>query len=687
MFIVVFVMAIVGLLAINFFRMSREAQSNAHRFQTSEVARQLAAAAADEAFMYIHDRTGDVSSALFKKLCARESSIDMSSKGFENRDSIGEDIPIELTKKVAPDHLSVSAKARITDFRNVDSSGLGTYYGKEGVGTLEIQVTVKPKSAFQKGTCTIIRHHDYKVVAVVSARNNNEQRTGYANSYALDYVLFLRDGAAEFESTRGLSLNPSDKRVITISQGDESNPEKFGKVYFGTKTNTSSDNMVFLNIDSSRESLLPGDKQRNLFLVDGPTIDQIIPGFQSSLSSQANKDAKDAGAKSGSASMSNHEGQFSFSKEPITDEHLSKTENMSDYRDYIMYMQSFANNASQMSAEYYEPGIIIKPESSLDKIIEGDVRQRFFHFGRFFVDLSKASVNVRVRYKRGFRTKTKSETAAVASDMSTVEKSANNFMPCYDPAVEDEFRAAMGITGSKFLVYDVIKSNIDATPDSVSRIDLRYPYRKGLTDGSFQKPNTVIQPKLYKHREVSAVSDPLTAGVPFAHVNLWARRELTNAHLTELGIYNSETRKLKLRGVIQMSEALTLGKDGEVEFEGSGVIIAPGITIKNALKPKSGTNSVCVLVTRGFPITIDTNKRVEAALISMGTSHIGGYIRALKPLDLYGCIAADKMNLGQWLQNAQHKITYNPLLKRNEDLYQINVSRWVTFERVLEQEE
>ena len=45
------------------------------------------------------------------------------------------------------------------------------------------------------------------------------------------------------------------------------------------------------------------------------------------------------------------------------------------------------------------------------------------------------------------------------------------------------------------------------------------------------------------------------------------------------------------------------------------------------------------------------------------------------------------MNLGQWLQNAQHKITYNPLLKRNEDLYQINVSRWVTFERVLEQEE
>ncbi|MDD2624270.1 MAG: hypothetical protein PHQ02_05560, partial [Candidatus Riflebacteria bacterium] len=432
---------------------------------------------------------------------------------------------------------------------------------------------------------------------------------------------------------------------------------------------------------------LPGDQERNLFLVDRPIIDKIIPGFQSSLSSQANKDAKKEGAKSGSASMTNHEGQFSFSKEPITDEYLSKIENMTDYRDYIMFMQAYLTDASQVSVEHYQPGIVIKPESTLDKIIEGDVRQRFFHFGRFFVDMSKASVNVKVRYKAGFKTKTKSETIAVSKDAATVEKSANNFMPCYDPASEDAFRNAVGITGGKFLVYDSIKAKIDATPDVVSKIDLRYPYKNGLSDGNYQKQSTVIQPKLYKHREAAPVSDPLTVSVPFAHVNLWARRDLTNALLTELGIYNSTTRRLKLRGVIQMAEPLTLGKDGEVEFEGSGVIIAPGITIKNALKAKSGTNSVCVLVTRGNVITVDTNKKVEAALISMGLSNIGGYVRALQPLDLYGCIAADKLNLGQWLQNANHKITYNPLLKRSEDLYQINVSRWVTFERVLEQEE
>ena len=42
MFSAIFVMIIVGLLAMQFHYMSRQAQSSAHRFQTSEMARQLA---------------------------------------------------------------------------------------------------------------------------------------------------------------------------------------------------------------------------------------------------------------------------------------------------------------------------------------------------------------------------------------------------------------------------------------------------------------------------------------------------------------------------------------------------------------------------------------------------------------------------------------------------------------------
>ncbi len=688
MFVVVFVMSIIGLLAINFFRMSRNAQTSAFRFKASEVARQLATSAAEEAFMHIHNKTEDFNDLLFQAFVNRDSNVDMSSSGYESRNSTGVNIPIPITQKIAPHFLTVEVKARIADFRNVDSSGLGKYYGKEGVGSLEIEAKVRPKSKlsfYEQGTCTLIRHHDYKVIAMVAARDNDSQRDGYVNSYALDYVLFLRDGTREFELTRGMSLNPLDNRVISIEQGDESDSSRFGKVYFGTKTNTSSDDLVFLNIDSKRKHLLPKEVEDELFTVDGPTIDRIIPGFQSSLSSQAHRDSKRAGAKSGSASMSNHEGQFSFIREPITDEHLSKEGELIYYRDYISYMQEIATNDNVDLGEVFEPGITIKPDTLLDKIIEGDVRQRHFHFGRFYVDMSKASVSIKVRYKKRFRTRTHRETREVKEDQSTVDEAMDNFLISYDPKVDEVFREKTGISNEGGLNYFLIEDKIRANPKSISKIELRYPYKQNIKDGEYQ--SNVIQPKLYRSREIAPCTEPISASVPFAHVNLWSRRELTYEQLVELGIYNPTTRKLKLRGVIQMREdqPLTLGNEGEIEFEGVGAIIAPGITINNGLKASKARESLLMLVTRGQTITVNTSKKVEASLISMGLSNKNGYISALQPLNLYGSISADRFNLGQWRKNSTHKVVYNPALKRNTDLYQMNISRWVTFERIVEQ--
>lgn len=688
MFVVIFVMSIIGLLAINFYRMSRNAQASAFRFKASEVARQLASSAAEEAFMYIHNKTEDHNDLLFKTIVNRESNVDMSSGGYDNRSSTGVNIPVTITQKQTPNFLTVEVKARIVDFRNVDSSGYGKYYGNEGVGTLEIEAKVRPKSKlsfYEQGTCTLIRHHDYKVVAMVAARDNYSQRDSYVNSYALDYALFLRDGVREFEMTKGLSLNPPDNRNIIIDQGDDSSPTKFGKVYFGTKTNTSSDDLVFLNIDSQRKHLLPNAVEDNLFKVDGSQIDVIIPGFQSSLSSQANRDARDAGAKSGSASMSGHAGQFSYIREPITDEYVDTTDVIGEYRDYIMYMQEVVTNDNPAIGELYEPGIRIYPETALDQIIEGDVRQRHFHFGRFYVDMSSASVHVKVKYKKRFKTRTKSETKFIGNDQAIKDETMSNYLLSYDPAVDETFRRKIGADDAGGMRYDSIADTIRAHPNSISKIELRYPYKQALNDGEFQ--TNVNQPKLYRSREVAPISEPINTSVPFAHVNLWSRRELTNEQLVELGIYNPSTRKLKLRGVIQLREdqPLTLGNDGAIEFEGVGAIIAPRITITDALKASTAKDSILILVTRGQPITVNTNKRIEASLISMGLSSKNGYIAALQPLDLYGNIAVDRFNLGQWRDNSTHKIVYNPEFKRNSDLYQMNISRWTTFERIVEQ--
>ena len=186
-----------------------------------------------------------------------------------------------------------------------------------------------------------------------------------------------------------------------------------------------------------------------------------------------------------------------------------------------------------------------------------------------------------------------------------------------------------------------------------------------------------------------------TAGMPAAE----ARPSLREGRLYGRGTYDmkgglaacmlaaAEAKKLNLRGVIELSEALTLGEGGDIEYEGCGVIIAPGITLQGGLKRKAGTDSVCVLLTRGQAIQVNTESRIEAALVSLGRNDRNGQVIAGKKLDLLGCLAADNLNLARWAEGVDHKIVYDPAFKRNNDLYQVNIARWVTFERMVEQDE
>ena len=137
---------------------------------------------------------------------------------------------------------------------------------------------------------------------------------------------------------------------------------------------------------------------------------------------------------------------------------------------------------------------------------------------------------------------------------------------------------------------------------------------------------------------------------------------------------------------MQVTEAITLGAEGNIEVEGSGVLIAPGITISGGIKKKDA-DSACVLLTRGYPITVNTTELVEAALVSIGSSNRNGYVVANKKLNLRGCLAADRLNLAKWAEGVEHKIQYDPAFKRGDDLYQVNLARWVTFERMVEQDE
>lgn len=673
MFAAIFVMIIIGLLAMQFHYMTRQAQSSAHRFQTSEMARQLAAAAIEEAFMYVHNESENSGGAFFNNLVKRAGVFDASTTSLENKNQKGVAVPIALTLAQAAampmgSRMNIDATARIIDFRNVDSSG-AQYYEQEGIGTLELRVVVEPKAEFKKqiqGACTITRHHDYKVVSIVSRRDNNSQRTAYAGGYILDYAIFLRDGQEEFASPPGLSLNPVAHK-LTIDQTGLT-AENCGKLYFGNRRN----NFVYLNIDSARNDFIPEPRKKEKILeVDDQTVFKLLPKFEAMVRAEAEKAVKKEGASLAGFSMTGHKAYFEYSRHPITDEALAPIKDMKDFRDVTLAGEAKINKQKE-AFEFY-PGLVLKPDTNLENMLEGDLRQRYFHFGYFYVDLSNCQIYVKAKKKVMGKTKTKSVTMPI-NDAGMIATYKNRHLPCFDADHIPEMP-------NDFLNQRYIKDNIaNALPDVLCRIDKENRYLKASN-------TSLPHPAFFNFRNSGSLEDPTMASVPFARVNLWARRNVSLKQLEEFGIYQPAAKKLNLRGIIQLSEAITLGAGGDIEVEGCGVIVAPGITIAGGIKKKAGTDSVCILMTRGHPITVNTTSLIEAALVSIGGSNRNGYVVANKQLNLKGCLAADRLNITRWQQGVEHRIQYDPSFKRNEDLYQVNLSRWVTFERMVEQDE
>jgi hypothetical protein len=319
------------------------------------------------------------------------------------------------------------------------------------------------------------------------------------------------------------------------------------------------------------------------------------------------------------------------------------------------------------------PGIKILPEEKLSDFIEGDVRQRFFHFGYFYIDLSAASIYV--EWEEGFGDD-ESETIPFSNYPDVVEDFKERVFPVFD---NDEISSVPAASDLRSMIkYNFIESNYaNSYPEIISVLDEESTYNE---DPSHSYP----QPKFFQYRSPSISDSPLSSSVPYAHVNLWSRRKLSIEQVKEFGIYKPDEKELNLRGIIQIAEPFEIGENGgPIKVNGQGVIIAPGITISSGIE-KAENDSLCVLVTRGYPITIKTDKLLETSLVSMGKSNTSGFIKALEPLNLKGSLAVDFLRLDQWKEGVEHKIEYDPALKPGKDIYQVNIARWVSFQRMVE---
>ncbi len=669
-FSALFVLIIISILAIQLHYFARQTRSGAFRFQTSEMARQLAAAAMEEAFAHVLAASENSDGAFFRRIVERSADIDCSHLSPSEKNLRGIEIPLELTIRQTETtetaaRFSITATARIMDFRSSDMAGTA-YYGQEGVGTLELRVVVEPLAELKNivnGACTMTRHHDYKVVAVVAKRDNNRQRESYTGSYVLDYALFLRNGQDEFVNSAGASLNPPRQRLV-VSQGD-TDPASYGKVFFGNRP----DNHVYLNIDGNRLHFIPAPQQKEfLYNPADKQIFKLLPDFYAAVKKIAAPMFPELDLTYDNFVMTNFAADFLMERLPVCDGDFAEDDSLASIREIIDALL-LGRWPRDQALPKQGAGIVIEPEENLSRILEGDVRQRFLQIASFFVELAEA------RIFAGPGGDTDLDSRRI-DDQRLLEDFSTRKFACFNP---ENFsgRQPHGVD-SQYLRSHIYRDIRD--DDVFSRLDTAFPYQ-------LQPAEKLAQPIFHLKRWAGRIEDPSLAAVPFAHINLWARQRLTRQQLEEFGIYNPALKKLKLRGIIACREPVVLGAEGEIEVEGCGILIAPGIRIENGIRKSQTKETICILATRGQPIVVNTDRKIEASLVSMGILDRNGHIRANRRLDLFGTLAVDQLAIDRWAPDVEHRITYDPALKRQEDLYQINISRWTTFERVLERDE
>ncbi|MBF0547500.1 MAG: pilus assembly PilX N-terminal domain-containing protein [Candidatus Riflebacteria bacterium] len=653
-----FVLMVLSILTVYFHWFSLQSRFVAHKYFQGDSARQLAESAYDEAFDYFFKATADPLST------AKNWLVDGTSLNFTNLDL---NIVIPLTKKYS-DRLvrsnlipEISITAKVIDFRNSNNLKVPVrYYGKEGVGTIEISVEVTLKSRYtgsKESYCNIIRHHDYKVVGITS--NPASRQDSYAHNFILDYAFFFRQGFSEFQDKVGLTLNPSNVKIAVVQPVTNAK----GKIFFG-KT-TSSDRAVFLNIaeSSNLAGIIPNSPWKEIKRIGRDESLELFPSIKAKVKddSDAMKALQDLGGVF-------YGGVFPIIKTPQPDP-ITQVEK---------FTFSALWNAAQGMNQNKNPGVDIlsdDPKLACDpqyakSVLEGYIRQRFFYFTAFFLDTTKLDQQIQDQLK-----------------------GKPMWFPCFTEPLPSTQTSSPDLVAFMTQLVSIYGSR----KELFSKFVTDYPLLGGQPFGSPAPEPAFPIPKFIDSTDgKTPISDDSSALQAFNHVNLWARRLLDAGDLEKFGIIDNVNGIINLRGFIWVgcieSDAndknmvISLGSpDKQYKIRGQGGILTKGASISiNGSIVKESPKDLLVVFSRRGNIQINTDQPVNAALIALGGGKSdGGHIVCSKQLNLLGMMAAEWLDSDSWAKGVVHEIKYDEVLQAG-DQYCIDLSNAISFQWISE---
>ncbi|MBF0407794.1 MAG: hypothetical protein HQM10_10595 [Candidatus Riflebacteria bacterium] len=655
--VALFVLFVLTIFSVHFHWFSRQSQFSAHKTFQSELARQISESAYEEALLYLSRETQNSGSAAAKWLI--DGTV-LNCPNFENSTVIPVTIANSnrLLKNTLTPEISISAK--VIEFRNTNSRKPPTaYYGKEGVGTFEISIAVTLKNASnasKEAYCNIVRHHEFKVVGITS--DPASRRNSYAHNFILDYVFFFRQGFAEFRDKLGKTLNTKNLQVAVVQpQGNTK-----GKIYFG---GTTSDNRaVYLNIAETGKmaGIIPNLPWQEIKKIGRNECLDLFPKIKAMCgSSSANL-------------LAGLEGKFYAGTYPIIKilqpDPIGPVEDLTFLTLWNSAQGMYRNEGPGLDILSDDPALACDPAYA-KSVLEGFIRQRFFYFTAFLLDMSRLS---------------QQETEKI--------KDYKIWFPCVKeplPTVSTNYSADM----VDYIAQ--LKNRYGSQDELFSRFVSDYPLLGGQTMGSPAPEPAFPIPEFFDSAsERTRITDDSSAFQPFNHVNLWSKRIQDKTDLERLGIIDRANGTINLRGFVWVGDSTNESADKNMiidigasdktyKIRGKGGIITKGASfaIKGKIV-KESPGDLLILFTRRGNIEIDTDQPVNAALIAVGSGRSdSGHVISRKKLDLTGMIAAEWLDTESWAKNVVHRIKYDEVLK-NGDQYCVNLSSSITFQRISE---
>lgn len=639
--LVLLILFLVASFAISYFQFGRFSQSTSFRLELREACRMYSQSALEEGLIKFHLETAREDSEAGKWLLGNDPTMTL---GVPTTD---------LAMSTNPWGFSHFLKLEISrvDCRTKGITGT-PFFGKERLGTLAFTAFSefrKPNGEKIVG-CQFIRHHEFRIAAIVTPQEKGANRTQYKPGFTLDYSLLVRNGFEEFQRTNGKNLNSNPPRLELLQPGKE----KAGKIYFGDTESSAADpdkKPIFLNIHESLAGIIPKAPGMTSLGIEDlvklfPELDRIkdlIPGVKGQII-QENK-------------------PLCFDADPGNSLETESRKFLSDNpRTHIE-----ANVAPGLWILSRNPALACDPDFAKE-ILEGSVRQRFHHFAFFQID---------------------QDSIADFSDFTKETLKKYSLKVCFP----------FGIAGIKQSEMNFIKGLREIAgqrndPNLIAHLNSDFLYQ-GKQGPSLPGANPSFdRPSFFDRRNRPVPIDEAGPGlVPFQSHELWSKGFANPTQFQNSGYLDKRTGRLFLRGILWIENGrLVIGDStdpaGETKFAGCGAVMCNALDIFSGLEPETEKDIVVFNAYPNrslpglFPVRIGTSKEIHASLIVTNNQFTGCLLPSV-PMKISGAVVVDILGMNSWAPG-EHTIQYDERLKPERDIYSITISPVPQFQRISE---